>query len=293
MKKLLILTDLSEQSVNTYRYGLQLAQTTGAQIMLLFCTGETTLTTTGQLSYLQKLRSFADRFAYPEGKNVKAAYEVGCTVTAGGPVSAIAKMVDTWQPDLLLAGEAFLDNVTSEVPLPLQSLIPCPAILVPAGVVYKKIKQVVFATDFGDQDPEVAEGICKIALSLNAQVSFLHFYPKADRSKLAFLKQQAAQLKTQLSDVKVKFYLIEEDDLLEGLNDFAENNRADLFVLATRDTHLLQQYFQTTYHKTQAYHTKVPLLNLYQERHLPCSAGCGYCHSENDHDAELREEVIA
>lgn len=292
MKKLLILTDLSDQSVNTYRYGLQLAQTAGAQIMLLFCTGESSLTTTGQMTCLQKLRSFADRFANPEGRGIKSDFLIGCTVTAGGPVSAIAKMVETWQPDLLLADESFLQKAATEDPVPLQSLIPCPAILVPAGVVYKKIKQVVFATDFSDQDPEVANGICRLAASLNAQVSFLHFYPKADRSRLHTLTRNAESLKARLSEVKVRFHLIEEDDLLEGLNDFAEKHRTDLFVLATQDTHLLQQYFQTTYRKTQASLTQVPLLNLYQERNSPCSAGCGFCHSSHPEKSEKAEVAV-
>ncbi|KAA9345736.1 universal stress protein [Adhaeribacter soli] len=291
MKKLLILTDLSDQSINTYRYGLQLAQASGTQIMLLFCTGETSLTTTGQLTYLQRLRSYADRFANPSGRHMKCEYQIGCTVTAGEPVKAIGNLVENWQPDLLLADDGYLKNLTSQTPVPLQTLFPCPAILVPADAVYKKIKQVVFATDFGDQDPEVAEGICKVARSLGAQVTFLHFYPKADRTKLATLTQQAEALKAQLTDVKVRFRLIEEDDLLEGLNEYAENNRADLFVLATQDTHLLQQYFQVTYRKTQAFNTRVPLLNLYQERQSPCSAGCSFCHSHEEHEQKTAVAV--
>jgi nucleotide-binding universal stress UspA family protein len=283
MKKLLLLTDLSEESVNTYRYGLQLANALKADIVLLYCSAEKALTMTEQFSYIQKLRSFADRFAQAVKEKAGKMPSVECFVTAGEPVNAIAKMVETTQVDLLVAGETFLENLESETPLPLQQLIPCPAILVPAGVTFKKIKEVVFATDFTDQDIEVAKDICKLADDLNAHVSFLHFYPKHERNRRAQILHKGEALTAELT-CKTSLHLIEEEDLLEGMNDFAEKHRADLFVLATQDTHLLQQYFQKNYRKTQAYHTRVPLLNLYQERQSPCSASCTYCHSGHNHE---------
>lgn len=292
MKKLLLLTDLSDESVNTYRYGLQLANSLKAEIVLLYCSAEAALTMTEQFGYLQKLRSFADRFAQAVKEKAGKMPAVECFVTAGEPVQAIAKMVETTQVDLLVAGDSFLENLKSETPLPLQQLIPCPAILVPAGVTHKKIKEVVFATDFTDQDVEVAKGICTLAEALNARVSFLHFYPKAERGRRAHILHKGEALTAQLT-CKTSLHLIEDEDLLEGMNDFAEKFRADLFVLATQDTHLLQQYFQKTYRKTQAYHTRVPLLNLYQERNAPCSASCTFCHDhKHEHEHEQHLETV-
>ncbi len=290
MKKFLLLTDLSDESVNTYRYGLQLANALKAEIVLLYCSPATALTMTEQFSYIQKLRSYADRFAQAVIEKVGKMPAVECFVTAGDPVVAIAKMVETTQVDLLVAGEIFLENLKSETPLPLQQLVPCPVILVPAGVSFKKIKEVVFATDFTDQDVEVAKGICNLADELKGHVSFLHFYPKHERNRRAQILHKGEELAAQLS-CKTSLHLNEEEDLLEGMNDFAEKHRADLFVLATQDTHLLQQYFQQTYRKTQAYHTRIPLLNLYQERHAPCSASCTFCHA--DHTHEHHQEVVA
>ncbi|MFC5272299.1 universal stress protein [Adhaeribacter terreus] len=290
MKKLLLLTDLSDQSVNTYRYGLQLAKALKAEIVLLYCSSEKALTMTEQFSYLQKLRSFADRFANEPTTKAAKQPPVECFVTAGAPVNAIANMAETRQIDLLLTGENFLENLQTETPLPLQQLIPCPAILVPEGVQFKKIKEVVFATDFTNQDVEVAKGICNLADALKAHVSFLHFYPKKERNRRAQILHKGEELAAQLS-CQTSLHLIEEEDLLEGMNDFAEKHRADLFVLATQDTHLLQLYFQQTYHKTQAYHTRVPLLNLYQERHAPCSASCTFCHSEHEHEQHAEKAV--
>jgi hypothetical protein len=283
MKKLLLITDLSEASVNTYRYGLQLANALKAEIVLLYCSAENALTMTEQFRYIQKLRSYADRFANEATSKTAKMPSVECFVTPGEPVNAIANMVETHQIDLLVSGENFLENLKSETPLPLQQLIPCPAILVPEGVEFKKIKEIVFATDFTDQDVEVATGICKLAEDLKANVSFLHFYPKVERPRRAEILHKGEELVSKIN-CQTSLHLIEEDDLLEGLNDFAEKHRADLFVLATQDTHLLQQYFQDTYRKTQAYHTRIPLLNLYQERNAPCSAGCTYCHSVNSHE---------
>ena len=291
MKKLLLLTDLSDESVNTYRYGLQLAKTLRAEIVLLYCSAEKAITMTEQFNYIQKLRSFADRFAQTLTGKIDVLPSVECFVTAGEPVNAITKMVETRQIDLLVASENFLENLQSETPLPLQQLIPCPAILVPENVVFKKIKEIVFATDFTDQDVEVAKGICKLASDLKAHVSFLHFYPKTEANGWARFQHKAEEMATDLQEFKTSFHLIEEEDLLEGMNDFAEKNRADLFVLATQDTHLLLQYFQQTYRKTQAYHTRIPLLNLYQERHAPCSASCTYCHSEHTHEHQV--ETVA
>src|SRR6187401_2247267 len=102
MKKLLLLTDLSDESVNTYRYGLQLANALKAELILIYCSAENALTMTGQFGYLQKLRSYADRFGQAVIEKSGKMPAVECFVTAGDPVVAIAKMVETTQVDLLV-----------------------------------------------------------------------------------------------------------------------------------------------------------------------------------------------
>jgi hypothetical protein len=73
---------------------------------------------------------------------------------------------------------------------------------------------------------------------------------------------------------------LEEEDMMEGLNDFAEQHPVDLFLISTQDSHLVQQYFEPAYQKTQSCQTYVPLLNLYQQKTKPCAGSCAYCHKK-------------
>jgi hypothetical protein len=83
---------------------------------------------------------------------------------------------------------------------------------------------------------------------------------------------------------------VEEEDMLEGISDFAEQQETDLLVLATQDDYLLQHLYAKPYFKTMAYQTLVPLLRFYQQKTKPCSGSCANCTSKLNEELPFSEE---
>jgi hypothetical protein len=98
---------------------------------------------------------------------------------------------------------------------------------------------------------------------------------------LAHIKKEGESLRQVLATSGSRFYLKEEEDLVEGLDEFADENAVDMYLLATRDTHLTHQYLKPVYRKTEAYHLSIPILNIYQDKKNACAGNCDHCHTSN------------
>jgi nucleotide-binding universal stress UspA family protein len=282
MKKILVLTDFSENSVNAYRYAVQLACQVKAELLVLFSTNGAAMSLTGQLQYSQQLNSFTKRYAC-DTRMQASPYHTECLLSSDPWQELLPAMVGVHQPDLILAGSDLLAPIEQgQEAFSLQQLDLCPVLWVPEKANYQALQHLVFVTDFTDQDPAVVEKVKKLAQTLGAQVSLVHFYPTADRSRLAAIKKTGGTLNASLGGKDTPMYLVEEEDMTEGLQDYAANNPVDLFILATRDTHLTHQYLQPVYRKTQGCQLSIPLLNLFQENKKPCAGNCAFCRIQEE-----------
>lgn len=278
MKNILILTDFSENSVNAYRYGVELACAFKANILLVFSTNGQAITLTNQMQYSQMLHSFAKRYAC--SSRLKAnPHHTECLISGDAWSQAIPLLIQVHKPELLITGSDLFHAIEpGNAALDLKVYDNCPVILVPDKASFMPPKQLVFVTDFTDQDPEITVRLNELLGQFNASVSLVHFYAPADRKKLSEIKRAGDALKFLLKENCTGFYLIEEEDLVEGMEDFTAKHPVDLFVLATPDSHLATHYFQPVYRKTNSCQTAVPVLNLFQQKQKPCTGSCQFCN---------------
>lgn len=199
-------------------------------------------------------------------------------------------MVDQHHPDLIVAGSDLLVPIEhGQASYSLQGFDLCPVLWVPEKAHYQPLEHLVFITDFTDQDPGVVEHVRALGQTLDARVSVVHFFTQEDRSRLTAIKKQGVALEVALGSQEASFCLVEEEDMIEGLQDYAGRQPVDLFVAATRDTHLTHQYLHSVYRKTQSCQLCIPLLNLFQEKKNPCAGSCVFCriHQEESHSPDL------
>jgi hypothetical protein len=275
--KLLILTDFSENSVNAYRYGVKMACHLNAELLLLFSTNGAAMSLTLQLQYSQQLNSFATRYACDARQHANHQYP-DTLLSSDSWQDLLPAMVAVHQPDLILAGSELLQQIgPGSEACALDRLGGCPVLWLPEKAVYQPLQHLVLVTDFSDQDPAVAVQVKDLAGKFGGQVALVHFYPAADRGRLAGISKQGAALQACLGQPDAPYYLLEEEDMMEGLQDYADRHPADLFLFATRDTHLAHQYLQAVYRKTQACQVHIPLLNLFQDKKKPCAGSCAFC----------------
>ena len=291
MKKIIVLTDFSANSINAYRYAVKLACQIKADVLLLFSTNGAPMSLTNQLQYSQQLHSFAKRYAC-DSRQQNNPHHTECLISNDRWLELLPAMITVHQPDLILAGSdmlALLENAQQSAPL--QAFETCPILWIPDNANYQSFQNLVFVTDFTDQEPAVVEQVKNLAQTFRAQVSLVHFYPATDRSRLATIKREGAGLHGVLATTGAPYYLLEEEDMIEGLQDYAERYPVDLFIIATQDTHLTHQYLQPAYRKTQACPTTMPLLNLYQARKKPCAGNCTFCHHADDKNSVLETSL--
>ncbi|MFB9862752.1 universal stress protein [Rufibacter immobilis] len=289
MKKILVLTDFSQNSINAYGYAVKMACQLKAEILLLFSTNGAPLSLTNQLQYSQQLHSFAKRYACDTRRQMNP-HHTECLISGDAWTALLPTMSAVHNPDLIIAGSELLAAIEAKgQSLPLEQLAGSPILWVPGKAQYQPVKHLVFVTDFTDQDPEVVEMVKAYAQAFEAEVSPVHFYPSAERAPLVEIKKQGAELNWVLGS-NCNCHMLEEEDMMEGLQEYAEQYPVDLFLIATRDTHLTQQYLNQTYRKTDACQTSIPLLNLYQAKKKPCAGSCSHCQQ---HEKQAETEILA
>lgn len=299
-KRILVPLDLNETGEDLLYYAGQLAHALGAELYLFHACKTADLTFTQQSSCIQKLRTFAERVFSREFKAAKVSAPFDCVVRPGQTRDSIQAVVQDYQIDLVLmeAGAKKSHGLTgaaADHAAAIMELVSCPVMVLPASIRYKKLKHLVFTTDFTDQQPTVLLQIADFAQQLNTRLTLVQVYSEEERPQLCSYKAAMLELERQLKGRKVEFRLLEEEDVLEGISEFAELAAADMLILATQDNFLMERLFSSNYMKTMAYHTRIPLLTYRQVKKKPCSGCCANCinkqkelHSQKELD-QLRK----
>lgn len=294
-KRILVPLDLNETGENLLYYAGQLAHALGAELYLFHACKTADMTFTQQSNCIQKLRSFAERVFSREFNAAKVAAPFDCVVRPGQIRDSIQAVVQDYQIDLVLmdAG-ARANGITgeaAELAAAIMDLVPCPVMVLPAAVRYRKLNNLVFGTDFTDQDQRVLFRIADLTQQLEAKLTLVQVYGEEERSQLCNYKAAMLELEKQLKGRKVAFKLLEEEDVLEGISEFSEEDSADLLILATQDNYLMERLFSTNYMKTMAFHTRIPLLTYRQHKKKPCSGCCANCKSKQQDQAQTLEVI--
>ncbi|MFA1772517.1 hypothetical protein ACD591_14545 [Rufibacter glacialis] len=285
--RILLPFNFTDACVAALQYASQLAAHLGADIVLLHCAGDTQLTATYQSHLMSRLGSFTDRYMGPALKSLTRF----CVVRSGFLRENLPSVVENHRVDLLVANpEALLEDIAPGQVLSLPEFASCPMLLVPPQALFQPLKEIVLSVDLTDLDAGVLERVQKLARTFSAHLTLLHLHGNVEAVQLCQLQKAATQLRAELTYRNTTIVCQEEEDLLEGFNDFSELYTPDLFVVATRDTHLLHEYFSGRYRKTSAYHLHTPLLNLYQAHKTACSGGCTHC---NTRERQLEQETVS
>lgn len=286
MKQLLVPVQFDDASGKLVSYAGSLAKAMGAELVLLHNTGTSTLTFTQQSRAIQALRTFADHHLNRYNQTCFKQFE--CLVKPGLLHESIKSVVQDYRVDMVLmhalpvAEHKQADNDHAAA---IMHLVDVPVMVLPEGKDYQKLKHLVFATDFTDRDPKVLQRILAFATQAKAKLTLVQVYTLADKPQLSIMNQAMREVEALLNSKKVSVRLLEEEDVLEGISDFAEQEGADMLLMATQDNYLMQRLFSNSYLKTKAYHTQIPLLTFRQVKRKPCSGCCANCKSKTKQEA--------
>jgi nucleotide-binding universal stress UspA family protein len=256
MKKKIVPTDFSEQANNALDLACEIAEKTGAKIVLMNVLeyskkqttflGSTALNTMGSLStgiemddiyfielYKKRRRQLTDLLSDPAYENI----EIIDKIMLGTPYHAIEEEITEFEADLIIMGttgvndwEESLIGSTAEKVVRHAS---CPVITLRKKVRLMDIETIVFASDFRDEKPPYMRIVKSIQKLFGAELHMVfvntpsHF--RNEREIIADLMAFAEA--NELDNHKIHIYSNQHEE--EGIVWFTEDHKMDMVMMAT------------------------------------------------------------
>ena len=139
-----------------------------------------------------------------------------------------------------------------------------PVIVVPPGAVFNGIKKIGFACDLNevvettpsDKIHEVCTMFNASLLVLNVDYKNKHFLPETPEESLL--------LHTLLEDLDPVYQYIEHEDVVEGINEFAEKQALDLVITIPKKHKLLSGLFQKSHTRELVFESHIPIMCIHE-----------------------------
>lgn len=268
MKRILVPTDFSNAADNAAVYAAQLSKKTKAEVVLLHVyhippSDPVVPTMAFSPSDLQELsdNSLKEKVSELHKKTgITAKYES----RLGFAVDEILEQEE--QYDLIVMGmrgagpisEAFFGSISTDTLRKTKK----PVIIIPEKAQYKDPKNIVFACDYdANTNIKSLEYLKEVASKFKSEISIVNV---VQDSSILSPEEATAGLKLEhaLSDIKHSYFFPENDNLVEGINDFAHVHDADLIAIIPHRHNLIERLFRRSTSKKIAFHTDLPLLAL-------------------------------
>ncbi|MFT6320715.1 MAG: nucleotide-binding universal stress UspA family protein [Granulosicoccus sp.] len=135
----------------------------------------------------------------------------------------------------------------------------CPVILVPQGTEYKDFKDVLYASNYESADEHLVDQIIDFGNVFRATMHFVHV---EENDNYENVEDTIFYKLFEKGDPAFSFNLvnIKNCSVLEGLNQYADENEVDLIVLVNRQRNYLENIFQLSLTKKMAKASKLPVM---------------------------------
>lgn len=270
MKLIVVPTDFSPLADNALKYGMDLATAMGSSLMIVhvyqipISYSEVPLIT---ISLEEIKQASEERLAELKHniETITAGKLVVYTESRQGDVGdEINKLGKTLQPFAIVmgsrgvtgAGRFFLGSNS----LAVIHKTTTPVIVVPPGGKFSPYKKIGLTTDFKevvDKTPVVP--IRTLINFFNAELHVLHVDYK-QRNFTPDVPEQTLNLDMLLTGMNPTYDFIENKNVNEGINDFAEKNNLDLIVTLPQKRSFLESLFEKSLTRELLHHTNIPVM---------------------------------
>jgi nucleotide-binding universal stress UspA family protein len=283
MKKILVPVDFSDHTENVCRFALEIARKTGAEIRLfhayfdLLVASAPALTATPEATEIfdHEMMIKVREAAIEDMKRLHAALlgqlsakdkktvSIAFNLSGGLPEEEILNISETYLPDLIIMGthgKGQKDFLTGKVSSKIVHNAPCRILTVPRDAVYKSFENVLYATGFNNEDADALQKLINLVSGYNPVIHCIHVDVDGD-TELDMEKMQVleANFQDRITEHKILFDVIRNDDFLEGINKYVEENKIDLIAVVHHRKSLLKRIFVKDHTRQLLFHSKVPL----------------------------------
>lgn len=277
MKKILVPTDFSENAKSAFEYALQLAKKIRAQVEVVHVYHLTPHQVEGFLVYSdeelrESLRGKMHRFI--EGcfdksiEDILLGELVGYRLEIGFAADKLVEFSKSGNYDLVIMGATgstgMLEKVFGKVSSHVAKKSGCPVILVPAGVVYEPIQDIMYAGEYGSADGGILYDLQNFAKEFDANVHLVHVYDD-DQKQAAGERHHLLEKAFQLKAPSLKFTMesVTNKTVAHGLEKFAVENKMDLMVLVKPQRKLWQRLLHQNQTDEIIMNPQIPLMVMH------------------------------
>ena len=274
MRNILIPIDFTEASLNGLRYAFEFAKKTGGRLHLFHAINPAPNiadnTFREDLSEMEgnariQLEEICEKLAAKS-----KGYTIHCThhVSFGFAEDAILNIVREIEIDLIVMGTKgaegwaiFGGSLTGDV----LSKTDCPVLAIPQDYNFTDISKIAFATDLLGNEKSEVNFVVEFAKAFDAHIAFLNIQ-KNEPDDLQDIVKTGFDLLNANEYKNMSFHIIEKDDIEEGIQDFAEKERADIIVMSTYKKGLFDRMLRKSHTRKVAGETHIPLLAMHKEK---------------------------
>ncbi len=275
MKKFLVPTDFSETSKNAARYAVELAQDDPNTTIILYNlydriapgTDGTPLTETDEdrktvlhqaLDNLEielhEISTVRIQYVAEEGTSLVESVERYVRYNAIDVV--IMCITGATRLEQIFMGSNALNMARQGV---------CPVIIVPPNARFRKIQNVLFASDF--KNVKSTTPVAQIKEILDIFKPNLHIVNVDAEHYVELTDEYRAErswLAKTFEEYNPEFYFIRMYDFLDAISNFTADHQIDLIITVPRRHNYIAGLYKTSHTKKLAYHSQVPLVAIHE-----------------------------
>jgi nucleotide-binding universal stress UspA family protein len=274
MKTILVPTDFSENAGNALSFALNILKKSRGKLILFHAYSvqliDPNMPAEIYLSAYQEAEKISkENLERLEKKiieeNKADGLEFMSIVRQGLVVDEVISITEDEKVDLIVMGthgssgitEIFLGSNTSSV----IEKAPVPVLAIPDDFKFSGINSIVYAYDEIRAGSKALKRLLDFGEIFNSDITLLHIIERDDSDEKN--KSEFNKIKEEFSFEKLKLVLVKEDDVIEGINKYIDENNADVLAMAIHKRNLIEKIFDRSLTKKMAHHTKIPLLALH------------------------------
>ncbi|MBS1631037.1 MAG: universal stress protein [Bacteroidetes bacterium] len=275
MKTIIIPTDFSPIATNAMNYGVDMAKAIKGSILLLHVYQVPVSLTDVQAVYVyvedlkrtaeERLDNLKNSIEHITSGSIKVYTEA----RLGDVVDELEELCDKIKPAAVVMGTKGATGMErimfGSVTLTAIRHLNWPVICVPPGKEFGKgIKKIGFACDFKKVIESTPVHFIKDIVRLfNAELHVLNVDYESRRFKPE-TPEQSLLLHTMLEDVNPSYHFIEQKDIEDGINQFAEENNLDLIIAIPKKHKLLEGIFKASSTKQLVFESRIPVMCVHE-----------------------------
>jgi nucleotide-binding universal stress UspA family protein len=275
MKTILVPTDFSATARNAALYAIDLASQLRSSRIILYNAYQAPVVTEPTMPVMQMLdvdtlkkisedsmKQFQSSFAETQSASIQI--ETVCEYAV--LPNAIRDICEKTGADLVVMGitgsSKFEEVLIGSTAVSVVKHTKVPVIVIPPNAKCHKIEKVMLACDYKKvEETTPVLPIKKLLDATNAKFFVLNI---SGKQKGADTKQEEL-ISRMFSEYNIEYSYSNNDDFINGINDFAEANNIDMIITIPKRHGMFDGLFKESHTKQLAFHSHVPLMCIHEE----------------------------